>query len=687
MFKQQQIGGGNLTLSSKKQRITPPPPLMDNKLPIMDGVESFISQFQKEVPLSGGSSTKDPNTEDLVEGGEEGGQERTGAPMRMVTSEDDFIKRADFIRDQTLITEGDNQDVHYTNNLENLRFALAPGLPAKDNLFQPGVFYIENDKKWGFSAVKNDPASRFREIARPIAARSYHTSPMQTNLVVAGLMESSWRDFYFLCALVIQNYNNGSFKFSSDISLRLPFWDDEKNAKLFLKKAVTEVTAEFLKTPEAKNEPWSMLIQNLDTYWFLEDLPMFYNTSRTPEQEGSYLLSCLDKAAFLSNYGSVFQKRLGFDVPMESLANPFVMEPWEHKDNQTTDLILKDFKTQIDSINDVLKAFREALEQQLKNVEAIGEDQPDVFKADPKEQETDKKRRVKIIEDKVAAFIEKNLTNPIENSIKKLVSSQTTEVALKDSQLRVKKLERQLLKLTKDGGGAYGSTSITSAGVPGEVSKTRKLYLETAIRFEIQRLLRDKYPLFRFGDQLAGTAAIATQRVFRFDFDELVTRDVAENVIPDIGDKALPNLEKYYDKSVAPFKESFGSLNLFAPSTQAAITVCLEKVKLMIFMGGKGGRPGGKRGDILIQDLTEKNQELSVAFATLVALELQVNQEVQRKTSSTHHDQIKLVASVQNADNLMRGLLIKHGWACYPNQYEEANSSAATITRGRLGAF
>lgn len=144
----------------------------------------------------------------------------------------------------------------------------------------------------------------------------------------------------------------------------------------------------------------------------------------------------------------------------------------------------------------------------------------------------------------------------------------------------------------------------------------------------------------------------------------------------------MPNIQEYYERSLTPFKESFNSLNLFAPSTQAAITVCLERVKLMTSMGWGGGRPG--RREILVQDLTAKNQELSVAFATLVALELQVNQEVQRKTSSTHHDQIKLAASVQNADNLMRGLLIKHGWACYPNQFDEANS---TRGRGRIGGF
>jgi hypothetical protein len=672
------MGGGNLTLSTKKQRIAPPPPhhsLDTAGGGVVDGgVESFISQFQRDFPLS--SNNKDTKDTELVEGGEEG--DRTGAPMEIVTSKDEFIKRAEFIRGQTLIvTNGKESAITDRDTVYDLKFAVFNHLPVKDVLFRPGIFFIENGNEWGRPAKENTPRSNLRTLHAADEGRNYNKDPFQTNRVIAGLMESSWRDFHFLCAEVIRNYNEGRFTFTPGMSLRLPFWDDKPSVDLFRAKPADEITVDFLQTPEAKKEPWSILFKNLDVNWFQEDLPMFSPVQRTPEQERLYLLSCLDKAAFISDYGSLFQKRMGFDVAKESLASPFLVEPWEHHDNETTDLVVKEFKARVDAINEVIEAFRTGLEEQLKQVEARGEGLPMLFEnKDAKEGE--EKKLVKIIEDKVVSFIEKNLTNPIANSIKKIVSLKDTEVALKDSQLRVKKLERQLFKFTTNGGGALASTML--GGLPGEVSKTRKLYLETAIRFEVQKRLRAEFPLFRFGDQLAGTAAIVTQRVLRFDFDELITRDVADKVLPDIGDKELPNIQAYYERSLTPFKESFNSLNLFAPSTQAAITVCLERVKLMTFMGGKGGRSG--RREILVEDLTAKNQELSVAFATLVALELQVNQEVQRKTSSTHHDQIKLAASVQNADNLMRGLLIKHGWACYPNQFDEANSTRGVVRPG-----
>jgi hypothetical protein len=596
----------------------------------------------------------------------------------------EFVKRGEFLRmtsNKYVEDKADPNaaakplDVDYDFN--DLRFTLQSNLLIEHVIFRPGVFFI--DPNWGKSLYKDKPNSKFRVISienqRKEYTRSYNNVP-QTNAAIAALMESSWRDFYFLCAQVIQNYKSGGFKFNDKSTLRLPFWDDQENVNIFLSRPADQLTLAVINSPGGKQDPpLKLLGDSLYTSWFEEDLPMFSPRKRSDEEERSYLLSCLDKAAFLSNYGSLFQKTMGYDVSMRTLASPFLMEPWEHLDNKTTNLILNEFKLQMDSINAAIEAFKLALEQKLKPF------QETLFQVDSDPAiEYDEVERAKFVKDKIASYIATHLTNPIEQSVKKLVSSQETIVALKDSKLRVGKLEREIFRLKKGGyssevgGGVLG-------GVPGEVSKTRKLYLETAIRFEVQKRLRAEFPLFRFGDQLAGTAAIATQRVLRFDFDELITRDVAEKVLPDIGDKELPNIQAYYERSLTPFKESFNSLNLFAPSTQAAIAVCLERVKLMTFMGGKGGRSG--RREILVEDLTDKNQELSVAFATLVALELQVNQEVQRKTSSTHHDQIKLAASVQNADNLMRGLLIKHGWACYPNQFDEANS-----TRGaRPGGF
>lgn len=604
------------------------------------------------------------------------------------------------------INNGLKNEVYTQAGFPSFRFILPSSKPSVSTVqFDRGVFFIDEvvpttplplprvgvSDKWGVvydtGGDQNDRRLEYlRMVEQP---RGYHDEQQHTPALISGVMESAWRDLYFICAQLIwyktQKPAGGvvagkGFAFNNKMSLQHPLFFDQVLGDQFSKKYKEDYTLhtreEMLK--DRTSDLGKKLNDSVNKSWFDDDIPMFFQRKGTDAEndkvESHYLLSCLDKAAFLTNYGPIFQASLGYDKRQISSANPFQKDPQEYLADESTQMVLTTFNEDMAAINDLLANWKIAATESV----LLSEEGLKIRENEVKKVETDKEEeRVKNADRKnISDFLTRVLTDPIAESLKNLEAFKEIALARKRAEIRVLKLTAELLKYKTGvlGGGLGGGGS---SGAASEASfKNRKIYVEAVTRSKVFVYLRTNFPLFKFADLVAGGAAVGLQRMLRYDFDDLITKEVMGKAILD-GDVAnLANFDPLIASALLPFADVMagGADAMYSSQLQAVVATCFERVKLMIWIA-KGARRQGK-GSISLKDLTEgpvNDLELVVAFSGCVALELQVIQEVQRKTSSTHHDQIRLSASAQNAENLLRGILSKRGWACFSNAVEEVS--------------
>lgn len=583
----------------------------------------------------------------------------------------------------------------------NLRFSVEENPNLQYILFEPGYFALPGSG-WGVKpniiSVNPDVLALGQLLQTLTVKRSYHDENNNAPNVISGLMNSAWRDLQFLSAVAIDNI--GRIKFNPNMTLMIPTEFDKEGLEKFPGRTPGKPKITYSTTTASEIE------RNIKTYiengynesFFPEDIPMFFERDTDVPQgyHKKYLLSCLDKATFLANYGTLYQSSLGYDKTQMTSANPFQIDAAALQEEKETARILQKFEEEMDTVAYLLAGWNKALVTHLVPAQAMLQElatpleqmlqlQPDghakpqpamldrLVTSGGKEAVLSNFRNIEknwdTIFKKVREDVIRDLVTPITESVTSLQQFQENAIARKKAEMRIKKLESDILKMKNSPGGGVGTGSTSSDAE----QKAQRMYLEAAVRLQVYELLRKRYKLFGFADLVAGGTVASLQRLLRNDYDDLITKEVLRRIPADATQFAdIGGVGGEFELAIMPFEKSFGTEMIFTQQLQYAVGKCFERVKLIVWTAMKAGRQG--RTVIRLEDLTQGTQELVVAFASLVSLELAATQEVQRKVSSAHHDQVLLLANMQNADSLIRGLLIKLGWACFSSPYEEAGA-------------
>ena len=707
-----------LVRTEKKQRVASPQHRQQGNEDYDDGegegIRSFLQEFKQDFPVAAATTTTTAGLQDPPPR-----TEGFGDPIKRKEIKEQFIERGAQLIDKAkacveaskvggIGLQGASANLGYPN----LRFVFpATDLvrrPVQNVLYEPGFFAVGDGVEWGIRPTEAQVVFPYqRDVISTLAPRNYHNQITHTPEVISGLMDSAWRDLYFLCAMVIHNVALDSFQFNPEMTLRVPNEFDKVTRLKFL-DLNTPSGSKYYSVGETLTAVQGYIPAPYNDSWFEADIPMFFDRSQFGNEkpgklaalERKYLLSCLDKAAFLANYGPLFQASLGYDKTQITSANPFQVDAAGLQEEEITAKILKTFQEEMDQVNYLLAGWKASLEIHLQPAENLLAGL-DILSVSPDENlltgpidatsvrqfmrpnspkeiatfEVEYASRVKEAKEKIT----RDLLEPITKSIKSLEAFQETSIARKRADLKVRKLEGDILRMKNQpgGGGGAGGESTNAAAD----TRAQKVYLEAVVRLEVYKLLRQKYKLFTFADLVAGGTVSSLQRLLRSDYDDMITKEIMRRLPPDT--VTLPEVggaDGYFELATRPFQDSFGTEMFFTPQFQFAVAKCSEKVRSMIQIAAKANRRG--KTVIHLQDLTQGERELTVAFASSVSLEMAATQEVQRKVSSAHHDQVLLLANAQNADSLLRAILNKLGWACFSSPYEEANAKPS-----RLGVF